>query len=266
MKFNSFEELAILIANSKKDKKAGVEAKLKSPLPTTSELCSIDISEEKARHKEELKRAKAEYKRSCQESKICTNALPIISSVEKAVSIEHREEVEIIVPFLRKIAVEKEKEKREKARRSIDRELHHVAKTAASVDEFEKICRKLRETLNDDSELLLYYDELKNRLAEEVIKYKPQSVRTRHHRIKSYVANERMSDEERRVRNGDKNRQEGFSSTGIKLPSKKEMQWYHEKREVERENHEKFLMENPERKRHGKMIIYIAAGGLNKRR
>ena len=116
MKFNSFEELAILIANSKKDKKAGVEAKSKSPLPATSERCSIDISEEKARHKEEL------------------------------------------------------------------------------------------------------------------------------------------------------NRQEGFSSTGIKLPSKKEMQWYHEKREVERENHEKFLMENPERKRHGKMIIYIAAGGLNKRR
>lgn len=74
-----------------------------------------------------------------------------------------------------------------------------------------------------------------------------------------------MTTEERRRRNGDKSVKEGFSSTGVPLPSRQTLQSYHEKRQEERERHEKFIRENPERKKHGKMIIYIASGGMNKK-
>lgn len=74
-----------------------------------------------------------------------------------------------------------------------------------------------------------------------------------------------ISDEERRRRNGDHNRKDGFSSTGVKLPTKKELEEYHCKRQDERERHAHFVRENPDRKKHGKMIIYIASGGQNKK-
>lgn len=256
MKVNSFEDLANLIANSKKDKKIVAEAKSKSLLPTASERCSIGKSEEKARHKEELKRAKAEYKRSCQVSKICTEVAPIDTPVEKAVSVEHHEETDFVKRALRKIAVEQQEGRREKFKRSIDQELHHAAQTAVSVDEFEKICRKLRDTLDDDPELLLYYDHLKNHLLEEVVDSKPRHVRPRHRIVNASITIGRMSEEERRRRNGDKNRKEGYSTTGVKLPSQKELQLYHEES----------IRENLGRKPQGKVIIYIPSGGMNKRR
>lgn len=74
-----------------------------------------------------------------------------------------------------------------------------------------------------------------------------------------------MSDEERRQRNGDKRVQEGFSSTGVPLPSQIEMSEYHRKMQEQRHCYDRYIKENPEKRKKGKMFISVSMGGHNKR-
>lgn len=74
-----------------------------------------------------------------------------------------------------------------------------------------------------------------------------------------------MSAEERRQRNGDKRVREGFSSTGVRLPSQTDMSNYHQHMQEQRDSYDRYIKENPEKRKKGKMFISVSMGGHNKR-
>lgn len=84
------------------------------------------------------------------------------------------------------------------------------------------------------------------------------------HRIKQDLA-PRMPNEERRQRNGDKRVREGFSSTGVPLPSQTDMSKYHQQMQDQRDSYDRYIKENPEKRKKGKMFISVSMGGHNKR-
>lgn len=63
-----------------------------------------------------------------------------------------------------------------------------------------------------------------------------------------------MSDEERRLRNGDKRVKPGYTSSGIKLPDREEMLKYHEEK-MERLKAYREKHKDDERKPRGKFFI-----------
>lgn len=76
----------------------------------------------------------------------------------------------------------------------------------------------------------------------------------------------KMSDEERHRLNGDKNRKIGYSSTGVRLPTHKELTDYHEEKMERRKEYYRNKLSNPDAKRGSKTAyVNIPMGGQNKR-
>lgn len=76
-----------------------------------------------------------------------------------------------------------------------------------------------------------------------------------------------MSDEERHRLNGDKNRKMGYSSTGVRLPTHKELSDYHEEKMERRKEYYLNKQNKPDNTKRGSKSVYvnIPMGGQNKR-
>lgn len=76
----------------------------------------------------------------------------------------------------------------------------------------------------------------------------------------------KMSDEERHRLNGDKNRKIGYSSTGVRMPTHKELSDQHEEKMERRKEYYRNKQSNPDTKRGSKTVyVNIPMGGQNKR-
>lgn len=258
MKFNNFEGLAELLTVLKKEK----AQQSISPMPVVEDSIDKSSKDSKVSHKEILRRAKATYKKSCLISEKTQDGYTLDkTNQDKECNCPQSNVPQSTAP--------KQSGKRRKAisREEIDSELENLVKTAESVYQFNTICRKFRETL-EDSEIVSYYDIASKKALDDFIaslSSKPEHKTHKRNKKKTVAILCSMTNKERHKLNGDKSKKSGYSSTGVKLPTRRELDQYHEKRMEERERHDQFIRENPDRKRHGKMIIYIASGGQNKK-